>query len=140
MTFEQAGSVGVAGITALQAARQGTRSGRAESVDQRRVRRRRHFRSANCEIPWRRSDRRLQHAKCRSSQIARGGSRDRLHEGRFHQGRSALRRNFRQRAEPHVFRAAARFNSKWHLRSRRPRRSRLAPENVERIAGRLPRR
>ena len=67
-----------------------------------------------------------QHAQCRSCAIDRRGSRDRLHQRRFHQGRPALRRDFRQRAESHVFRAAARFNSKWHLRPRRPRRSGLA--------------
>ena len=118
ITFEQAGSVGVAGITALQGLRDkghvqaGQKvliNGASGGVGD--------FRSANCKISWRGSDRRLQLAQHRSCEIVRRRSRDRLHERRFHQGRPALRRYFRQRAESHVFRAAARFNSKWHLRS-----------------------
>ncbi len=72
MTFEQAASVPVAAITALQGLRdKGKIQRRAKGPDQRRVGRRGHVRGADREIIRDRSDRRMQHAQCRSCPINR---------------------------------------------------------------------
>ena len=77
MTFEQAASVPVAAITALQGLRdKGKIQAGQKVLDQRRVGRRGHVRGANREIVRHRSDRRLQHAECRSCPIDRRGPRD----------------------------------------------------------------
>ena len=88
MTFEEAAAIPIAAITALQGlARSRRHRGRAEGAHQWRLRWRGNLRRADREVFRRRSDRRLQHAQRGDGAFARRGSRHRLHERDFTEGK-----------------------------------------------------
>ena len=130
VSFEEAASVNIAGITALQALRDKGKVQPGQKVlDQRRVRRRRHVCRPDREVVRRGCDRRLQHAQCRSCEIARCRSRNRLHQRRFHQERGTLRRDARQCGKSFAVGVQRRLNSQRQIRAhwrRRSKRSRLS--------------
>ncbi len=117
MTFEQAGAVQIAGITALQGfARCRKASGRSKSLDQRRLRRSRYLRGPDREIARRRGHRRLQHDERRDGPLARRGSRHRLQERRFHREQPALRSDSRHGRESRAVGMPARTEGQRTLR------------------------
>ena len=64
LSFDEAASVPLAGLVALQAvARPWQRPDGAEGPDHWRIRRHRHLRGSDREVIWRRGDRRVQHPK-----------------------------------------------------------------------------
>ena len=117
VTFEQAGAVKHAGLTALQGLRAGKIhagqkvliNGASGGVG--------HVRSADREGVRHRSHRRVQHAQRGDGAYARGRSRHRLHERRLHQSRGALRPALRQRPKSLHGRTAPRPDFRRHLRS-----------------------
>ena len=113
-----------------RSARQRAHSVRTKGLDQRRIRRSWHFRGSNRESVRRRRHGCLQHAKYRSCEINRRRSRDRLHQRRFYQDRSALRHDLRFGRQPFILGASADLNTQRHLCPRRNWRSRSSSGNV----------
>ena len=127
LTFEQAASINIAGITALQGVRDKGKvqpgqkvliNGASGGVGTFAVQIAKSF---GAEVTGR-----LQHAKSRTCAIARRGSRHRLYERGFHQRRPTLRRDSRQRGEPLVVGVPTFVDSQRHLRLDRRRRSERA--------------
>ena len=103
MSFEDAATLPHSAILALQGLR--LRNGRTprpgrQGPDRRRVGQRRAVRRPDREVDGRRGDRRRQHGQARLRSLARRRPRHRLHEGRLHEDRRALRLDPRHRLPP----------------------------------------
>ena len=118
VSFEEAASVNIAGITALQAVRDKGKvqpgqkvliNGASGGVGTFAVQ---IAKSLGADVTGVCSTR-----QCRSCEIARRRSRDRLHQRGFHQGRGTLRRHARQCRQPFAVRMPGRLNSQRQIRS-----------------------
>jgi Alcohol dehydrogenase GroES-like domain len=120
LTFEEAASVPVAALTALQGLRD---KGRIQPGHKVLINgaggRCGHVRGADRQVVRRGGDRRLRHEECGHGAIPRRGPRYRLHPGGFHQERATIRPDSRQRGEPFVVRLEGRPESQGHLCDRR---------------------
>jgi D-arabinose 1-dehydrogenase-like Zn-dependent alcohol dehydrogenase len=132
ITFEQAASVPIAALTALQGLRDKGRikagqkiliNGASGGVGTFAVQIAKSF---GAHVTGR-----MQYEECRSCPINRCGPRDRLHQRRFHRGRGALRSDLRFGRQPFVLRSSAHVNSRWDLHPGRTRRSRATSGIVE---------
>ncbi len=128
VTFEEAATMGIAGLTALQGLRDHGEApaGRA-GADQRRLGRRRDARRPDREGARRPRHRGVQHAQRRADARARRRPRARLHPRGLHRGDGALRPDRRRRRRPLVARDSA---SPRAGRSARDRRSARQPKSA----------
>ncbi len=124
LTFEQAATVPISGLAALQAVRDGGRCSRAAGADHRRGRSRGDVRGADRQGVRRPRHGRVQHVEGGPGPVPRRRRGHRLHARGLRGERAALRRHPRHRGSPFGAEPPARAHAQGSTRHRRIRRGR----------------